>query len=621
MAIFKRKRAEGSDAAANDPSPRSVMAAAVPLSGPEAARYATARAKQTTEQWQKDAWYYYDAIGELSGPTNWIANAVSKADLFGAEIDPTTGLVTGPTEDVRAQQAASLCLGGAAKRAQLQFVLAVCWQIPGEAYVVVRGRAALRGVPQPDEWLVLSGQKVKPKGQTWSYEDPVTLAWIELGRADRLIRVWSPHPNDQAKANSAVRSALSVLREIEKASMNLAAVLDSRIASAGIHAIPQEIDLPGREDGVSNADAFSDLLLRAASAGIEAPGTAAAQVPVIVEIPEDHIDAFVRGRMTPDTAMDQTVISLRQDDISRLHAALDMPKKTAEGDMEGMNHWGAWQVEETTYKIFIEPLLDRFGDALTEFWYRPVLAAMGVENPERHTLAWDTTGIVSRPDSTEDLDHLYDLGLISDDYRRQASGIPEDAVPSEDEYRRRFLEKVVLASPQMLETAALARELGLEAVASELEAAAEEQRQENAARLEAVREQPQDDAGARALPAAPTSTDEAPEGLVAAAELIVFDALSRAGGRLLTREHRGQFGSTPKHELHTVISPTADQGFDRLMADSFQFADRVADAYALDRSAFTAELKGYTRMLLRTGRHHRQGWLETSLRNVPWRKA
>lgn len=604
MAIFKRKNRTG--LTEPEGQPRAVLAAAIPLTGPEAKRYTQARSKDTAQQWQKDAWYFYDAIGELTAPTNWIANAVSKADLFGAELDPATGLVSGPTEDARAQQAAALCLGGAARRAQLLFLLAVCWQIPGEAYVVVRGRPEVRGIPQPDEWLVLSGQKVRPVGSVWSYEDPVTLAWVHLGATDRLLRVWSPHPNDQSKANTAVRAALPVLREIEKASMNLGAVLDSRIASAGAWAIPQEISLP-REDGVTNAEAFSDMLLEAASQGIANPGTAAAQVPVILEVPQDMIESLVAGRMHPATDMDNTVITLRDSDLSRLASALDMPKQTAEGDMGGLNHWGAWQVEETTYKLFIEPLLDRFGDALTEFWYRPVLTAMGVPNPERHTLAWDTTGIVSRPDATDDLNWLYENGLISDEYRRQGSGVPDDAGPTEDEYRRRFLERVVLASPNLLETAAVARTLGMEDIAGELEAAAEVQREESAARLEAVREGSTE---SRALPEAPGSTDDAPEGLVAAAELIVFDALSRAGGRLLTREFRGQFASTPKHELHTVIA-CAD--VPRAMADSFQFTDTVADAYGLDRSRFRTTLEAYVENRLRDKAAHYRPLLAAAL--------
>lgn len=596
MAIFKRKT-QPED---TGPPPRQVRASAVPLTGPDAVLGLGTR--QTTEQWQNDAWYFYDAIGEFHQPVNWIANAVSKADIFGAEIDPETGLITGPTDNDAAQRAASLCLGGSATRAQLQYILAVCWQVPGEAFVIIRGRPVRDGRPQPDEWLVLSGNRVKPKSKTWTYQDPDTLLWIELGGSDRMIRVWSPHPNDQSKADTAARSALPVMREIEKASMNLASVLDSRIATAGIHAIPDEIDLPVTGDNTSVADEFSDMMLRAASAGLSNPGTAAAQVPVYVTMPSDLIDAFVAGRVKPDTAIDGTVIQLRESDMARLAHALDMPNETAEGSSGGMNHWGAWQVEETTYKIFIEPLLDRFGDALTEYWYRPVLRAMGVQDPERYTLAWDTTGIVSRPDATEDLNWLWDRRLISDDYRRQASGIPEDAAPAEDETQQRLLTDVVLADPSL----ATDPEVGRRLLGFELEPPAVP---------EAPTPPELEDGGAqdaaRALPVAPESED-VPNGLVAAAELIVFDALSRAGGRLLTREHRGQFGSTNKWELHTVIAP-APGDVDRLMGDSFLWEGKVAEAFRYDPWKLSRVLRQHVRHCLAHGLPHDRDALAKAL--------
>jgi hypothetical protein len=598
MAIFRRKVQPETE---HTPPPRAVLAAAVPLTGPEAVRGLSL--KQSTEQWQKDAWYFFDAVGELRSAVTWIANAVSKADIFGAEVDLQTGLVTGPTEDARAQAAAALCLGGAGKRAQLQHVLAVCWQVPGEAYVVVRGRPGGR----QDEWLVLSGDRVKPRGRVWTYQDPVTLSWIELGVSDRMLRVWSPHPNDQSKADTAVRPALPVLREIEKTSMNLSSVLDSRIATAGIHAIPSELDMPLSKGSGSVAEEVSSMYMRAASAGLSNPGTAAAQVPVIFPMPAEYIPAFVEGRMHPETSMDATVLELRKDDLTRLASMLDMPNETAEGSNAGMNHWGAWQVEETTYKIFIEPLLDRVGDALTELWYRPVLSAMGVQDPERYTLAWDTTGIVARPDATEDMNWLYDQGLISDEYRRQASGVPDDAAPDEDESQLRRLERIVLADPSLMSDPQVAELL----VGFALEAP-EPAGSGSAPAIPDQRADENTSAVTGPPPAGVPEAGEVPDGLVAAAELVVFDALSRAGGRLLTREHRGQFSGTPKHELHAVISsrrPAAE-----LLADSFQFSDRVADSFSVDRGRLGEALHAYTRARLETGQLHSRGDMVKYLR-------
>ena len=104
MGLFPKRKGAGEETKAG--VPRAVMASAVPLSGPGVRAVSMARGHQTTEAWQRDAWYFYDALGEFRAPVNWIANAVSKADIYAAEVDPETGLVTGPTDNAQAQQAA-----------------------------------------------------------------------------------------------------------------------------------------------------------------------------------------------------------------------------------------------------------------------------------------------------------------------------------------------------------------------------------------------------------------------------------------------------------------------------------------------------------------------------------
>jgi hypothetical protein len=331
-------------------------------------------------------------------------------------------------------------------------------------------------------------------------------------------------------------------------------------------------------------------------------------VPIIFPVPAEYIEPFVAGRMHPDTTMDQTVITLRQDDITRLHSALDMPNETAAGSTGGMNHWGAWQVEETTYKIFIEPLLDRVGDALTEYWYRPVLAAMGVPDPERYTLAWDTTGIVARPDATEDLNYLFDQGLISENYRRQQSGIPDDAIPSEEEVQLRRLERVTMGAPTLAADPEIAKRLfGFEIAPAAAGVDPEAAGAEAGDVLEAPEPTPAIEP-ARAEPEA----EELPEGLVAAAELIVFDALSRAGGRLLTREHRGQFGSTRKELLYLTVPHEKD--VEALLADSFVWVDRVAETFGVGAPWLTRTLTAYTHRLLTAREPHDGDALRRALR-------
>lgn len=562
--------------------PKAVMAAAMPLVGPSAIRAGSLRAVQTVEAWQKDAWYFYDSIGELRAPVNWVANAVSKASPFAAETDPETGLVTGPTEDARVQRAASLLLGGAARRAQLQYVLAVCWQVPGEAFVIIRPRAARRGVQQPDQWLVLAGDRVEVKGGSWQYIDPYTLVPVSLGPNDRLIRVWSPHPRDQAKADTSVRPALPILREIERSSMNIAARLDSRLAGNGILPIPQEMNFPLGEHETM-AGSFSAYLMEAAEQSLRNPGTASAQVPIIAEMPIEMIQQWKDSHMDLATQFDSTIVDLRDNGIERLAATLDMPKSIAQGTQGESNHWSAWQVQEDAYKIYMEPLLQRIGDALTEHWFQPVLEAMRVQDPQRYVIDWDISEIVARPDSQEDINWLYDHDLISDDARRAASGIPDDAIPSAQELEERRAWKVVQADPTYAAQPDYAQILGLPAAEPTAPA-----------QPPAPEVQPADQPAE--LPAATPDTQDAAQSndvaLAAAASFVVLNALSRAGKRLLTNQNRGQFKSTQPQDLYLSIDYDAAD-VPKMLDGSFENLDGLAETFGYDPKAFENLLRGY----------------------------
>lgn len=605
MAIFRRRTKDGPllpEAVDPNVTPRTITAAAMPMSGPGVKIADRARKFAANSDWQRQGWYFYDAIGELRAPLVWIANAVSQADLHATEIDPATGQPTGPSTNPTAMQAAAQVLGGAAKRATLLRVLALCWQVPGEAWVVVRpqGRAL------PDEWIVLPPSQVKSKGTgaaaQWMYRDPKVGTDVPLDAKSRLFRIWDPHPADYIQADSAIRPALPICREIEKSTQTIAGQLDSRLATAGVWLVADELDLPKGEHETT-ALAFMDELLSVAETGIQQPGTPAAVVPVAFNAPAEMIGAgsalaFVDSSTDFVSGLDE----LRDKALARLAATLDMPRDVAAGTQGESNHWTAWQVEESTYKIFIEPLLRELGDALTEQWYRPALVAMGMspEQANRFEIGWDTTKIVARPDDRETLESLYDKVLISDEYMLTENGIPLDAMPDEAERERRLLEKWVTSSPAILSEPGVAETLGMPELAAAQASVAEEA-------PEPVAEEP------RALPATQGEDPEpegVPDGLTAAAELLVFDALSRAGGRLLTRENRGQFTSTPKHELHTVV---AAAGRDDLLDGSFQFIEPVADAFGVSPGLFRMLLTEYTRALLDEGALHERGRLRARL--------
>lgn len=590
MGLLTKRKPEASS------SPRALLAAAMPLEGREG-RLAW-QARSGDDGWQSQAWYYYDAVGELRFAFNWLANAISRATLYGAELDPETGQITGPSDDPRAQAAAAAILGGADERPQLQSTMSLHWQVAGETFILV----VPQGSTQPDRWIVLSASSMRQRGGTWSFKDPLTGVWTNVRPGtDKVLRVWSPHPNESTHADSAMRAALPILLEIEKASQNIVARLDSRLAGNGIQWLPQELDFPVGEGEQANAQSFMKLLLEASEASIAQPGTAAAQVPIMAQIPGEWLSAMADAHTDLSTAMDGQVTELRQDALNRLGNTLDMAKEIATGQMADANHWSAWQIEEGTYKIHVEPFLLKFGMALTREYYRPALRAMGMDpaQAEQMVLAWDITEVVARPDDKEDVKYLLESNLVSEDWVRSKYGVPDDAIPSEEEARRNLARVLATAAPSILENESVAEALGFEPTAQPGPVDGP---------------QPVDEAvgNVRALPA--TRDSEPDEGLVAAAELVVFDALSRAGGRLLTRQYRGQFASTPKWELHTVIPQEGRES--ELMEGSFQFTDNIAHAFGVQPDLLRTELRHYVENRLQWGTAHEREILARHLRRI-----
>ena len=618
MAIFRRRldkdgRATGPlllDTSPAVTNARSITAAAMPVTGPGVKLADTARGWKHNQDWQREAFYYFDVIGKMRSALVWIAQAVSQADVHATKLDPDTGKPTGPADDPLANSVALQVLGGPAQRAGLLRTMALCWQIPGELWILVLPR----GKGQRDEWLVLPPAQVKRKGtgvqSSWTYRDPKLGMEVDVPPQARLFRVWCPHPADSVQADSAVRAVLPDCREVERCSQTIAAQLSSRLTIAGLMVLASELDYP-RGDHETTALSLMDDMLMAQETAIQNPGAPSALVPIAFNAPSEMIAsggaaAFIQTGNEFVQGLDE----LRDKALLNVLSGLDMPKAVSTGTQDESNHWSAWQVEESTYKIIIEPLLVQLGDAFTTQWFRPALVASGMDPAmaETYELGWDTTAIVARPDARETLESLYDKILISDEYMLAESGVPEDAMPNPEERTRRVLEKIVIGAPTLLADPAVAAGLGIEIT---VDPAAAGVGGASAGDIEGT-EAPE---STRALPTRQESAPEpegVPDGLVAAAELIVFDALNRVGGRLLTNQNRGRFKDVPRHEIHTVAE-FGPMDTDRLMEGSFQFVAPVAEAFGLDAGLLKDRLEDYvTRRLVDKVAHDRgafRSWL------------
>jgi hypothetical protein len=96
-----------------------------------------------------------------------------------------------------------------------------------------------------------------------------------------------------------------------------------------------------------------------------------------------------------------------------------------------MNHWGAWLVREDVVNTHVEPPLAIICDAVTEQYLHPVLRDMGVtdENVEGLVVWYDVSGMIMRPNRSQDAKDLHEAGVISDAALRDACGFDEGDAP------------------------------------------------------------------------------------------------------------------------------------------------------------------------------------------------
>lgn len=515
-------------------------------------------------RWQVEAWRHYDMCGELRYATGWKGNACAQALLYAADIDPDTGRPVGPSTNEKIIEIAGKVLGGPVKRPQHIRTMVLNLEMTGEVYVVVVAR---KGKEVDDTWLVVSGTELNQSGGAVEFTHPDTGLPTKVGPKDNLIRIWNPHPRLQLAADSAVRALLPTLREIEKSSQNIAARLDSRLASAGAFIVPSEADLPTTDDSEPEETAsLTDMIFQSMRKALSDPGSAAAQVPIIFEVPAEFADAF--KLINFESPLSKEIIELRADAIGRLAAGLDLPREVVEG-MGDSNHWSAWQVAEETYRTHLVPILDVISDALTAAYLHPVAEAAGIPDVDTYMLAFDGSALIGEPDPLQQVLELLDRGLITPEAALTMLHIPEDYAPSGQDKLVALATQLVGRAPTLFENPALQRILGFAQAPA-------------APAVEAAPQQP------------PVTASAAPARPVDIASLAVIHALERAGNRLLnTQRLKAEYADVPRHELHVKLRPDDRHG--DLLQDAWRHVPELATRWDLD---------GYCRRLIAVGLPH-----------------
>ncbi|MFZ4266607.1 hypothetical protein [Streptomyces arboris] len=543
-----------------------------------ASRYtATGSKKQAaqsgTQGDQVRAWSFY-RTPEVRSFANWIGNAMSGALLYAGHTTNGTDIERLPDNHPASVIVAEIA-GGPQGQAQLLREYGRHLAVAGEGWTVIRPGKD----PGKDrmDWHVVSVLEMSRKGTNLEATidgEPVAIPAADPDKkvpdtAPIAIRVWDPSPEIHQNADSPVLGSLNELEELRLLSAAVRAVTLSRLTGRGILVVPKGTRFPSTPVQGNEEDDLIDVFMEVAETAIRDPSSAAATVPIILEVPAEMVGNI--QRLTFESNFDELAIQLRAENIRRFATAADIPAEFLLG-LGDVNHWGQWGLTQEAVRLGIVPRLDIVTQAYTKFWLHPLLESQSIQGIHELVVAADSSPLRVRTNRSQTAVQVFELGAISARALRRETGFDESDAPTADDIADRRRNK---ESPDS----------GTEKLP-----------------VDETNDEPD------TLPA--SGAPPINEGLLAAADGLIWAALSAAGEKLrrtpaCPRSQRAQAREVQAAELHTLLRVEAVQVEQwRLLDGAWTRTPEVAHRYGMDPECLADSLDTYCRELIAAGIPH-----------------
>jgi hypothetical protein len=430
-------------------------------------------ATEGSKAWQNEAWTYFDEVEEVKYAAGFRGALMSRLLLYAGFVlqpdqppvpigDVPAGVLPAGFADAAIEELSRL--GTIDQQAGLFNSWGSIATISGESYLVGKvDELAETG----ERWRLFSEQNIvrSPTGRGVAVrEKPGGPPEPVDPDNDFVSRVWRPHARWPALPDANTRSVLATAEELLIYARQFRAVGKSR-NSAGLLYMANEIgDLPN-SDGTPNG--FETRLVQSQATAISEDGAPSAAIPHIVRGPA----AFGTGQrqvsakdaifhIPLDRKIDEKAVERISFLIQRLAHGLDVPVEILTG-IADINHWGAWQIEDSTYKAHIEPDALTFATAITAEIIRPGLIDRfgpdALPLIRRVVAAVNPANLVVRPNRAQDAKEAHNAGAISNEALRRYLSFPEtDAPTSEEMLLRLVLERSIgsatLTAPMLAAT-------------------------------------------------------------------------------------------------------------------------------------------------------------------------
>jgi hypothetical protein len=541
------------------------------------------------KDWQREAYRYVNLIGEARYAATLFAAMAGRAEIGISEPQSlarkAVWVKSGDEVDALAEIVPTV-----RDRTKLIRDYMLHRVIAGECYLIARDR--IKTDPGYDEdptapvWEIVAVTELRKTGtgdtETWQVRHEND-TYIDLKPEDPIIRMWSADPNNRMEAWSPFRSMLNTLREIEWLTAHIFTQVKSRLMSAGVWFLPDNLTFPppppdsveGGAEAIAAMNEAEQFMASLAASALQAldpdevsfPSVVMADPLALANIDQKKLIQFW-------SEIDDKAMTLRSDAVRRFALGMDLPPEQvlgssglavtgAGGSAGSVNHWGVWANEEQTISAHIEPALDDFVATLTS------VLRQGVDNTDK-VVAYDTATLRLRQDRSKEAMEWYDRGQLKASVALRETGFdPESDMMDEMEFRRWLLTKIAggSATPEQVNESLrlLGVVLNVDVSGNGDSAPAQPGRNLPPSLDEHPYEGP---------PRVQHDQTDAPfTALAASCEVLVLRALEKAGNRLLNDRTRGKDKdkTTPPHLAHlsaSVESPLSPRDFDFSLAST-----------------------------------------------------
>lgn len=536
------------------------------------------------------AWTMYETVPEVGAYADWTSNAMSGARLFAGKRGPD-GTVSDLPANSRASELVAAIAGGVDGQSVMLGQFGTQLAVTGDCWLLIVPDAESDTFAD-DKWYVLSTEEVTvQRGKIKAQVDGEEREFIEYDPDSTMdpdtpvyFRVWKPSPRRHEWATSPVVRSLAILEELRLLNAAVAAIARSRITGRGVLLVPAGTRFPTTPGQDPAEDSLLDTFIEVASTAIREPESAAATVPILLEVPGDLIQGVKWLQFTSE--FDSMALQLRDEAIRRFAAGADVPAEILLG-LSDVSHWGAWAITAEALRMGAEPKLALVCNALTNEWLRPLLEADGDPDADTAMVWYDTSGLRSSSNKGAAAIEAYKEGLISDEAARRELGFTEMDAPDSAEAEADETEGGTTEGTDIPvnETQAPPAEPGLTDV--------------------------QDAALAASTAMLDSFTAATDAALAEAIDGLVWGAVTTAGRRLILtpvvpRPSRGgarDLAASGLLHKHYKVGQTDITGY-KLLDDAWVRVPAVAGRYGVDPLALTAALTEYVSGLLVSGREH-----------------